>query len=121
MVYAEEPPPQEEEPIVSARDAVAAGLSVIQGNLLHEQMLLDGGQEASWTVPMKAGAEYVIDVMCVGSGDLLLEAPGGLTTGVTCDGLISTTIVTAAGPSGAHRCAASRAIRSRPVIRVIEG
>ena len=118
MVYAKEPPA--EEPIVSARDAVAAGLSVIHGNLAHEQMLLDGGQEASWTVPMKAGAEYVIDVMCVGSGDLLLEAPGGLTTGVTCDGQISTTFVTAAGPSGLtlRRITGDRVAAG---IRVIEG
>lgn len=100
IVYAEEPPAQEEEPIVSARDAVAAGLPVVQGNLLHEQVVLEGGQEASWMVQMKAGEDYLIDIMCVGSGEVVLELPDAPMTALPCDGSTGSTFMSAAGPTG---------------------
>ena len=91
---------EQEEPIVSARDAVAAGLSVVQGNLLYEQVTIEGGQEASWTVPMKAGEDYIIDVLCVGSGEVVLELPGGSLTALPCDGSTGSTFLSAVGPTG---------------------
>jgi hypothetical protein len=98
-VQEEEQPPQEE-PSVSARAAVAAGLSVVQGNLLHEQVTLEGGQDASWLVPMKAGEDYIIDTLCVGSGEVVLELPDGLLTALPCDGSTGSTFLTAPGPTG---------------------
>jgi hypothetical protein len=97
--YIQEEQPQEEEPMVSARDAVAAGLSVVQGNLLYEQVMLEGGQEASWTVPMKAGEDYILDTLCVRSGEVVLELPDGFLTDLPCDGSTASTFLTAAGPT----------------------
>lgn len=95
----EEQPPQEE-PIVAARDAVAAGLSVVQGNLLYEQVTLEGGQDASWMVPMKAGQDYLVDTLCVGSDAVVLELPDGFLTTLPCDGSMGSTFFSAAGPTG---------------------
>jgi hypothetical protein len=97
--YVQEEEQPQEEPIVSAREAVAAGLSVVQGNLLYEQLTLEGGEEASWMVPMKAGEDYIIDVLCVGSGEVVLELPGGSLTALPCDGSTGSTFLSAAGPT----------------------
>ena len=72
---------------------MAAGLSVVQGNLLHEQVTLEGGQDASWMVPMKAGEDYLVDTLCVGSGDVVLELPDGFLTALPCDGSIGSTFL----------------------------
>lgn len=96
----EEEPQQEEQEIGSARDAVAAGLSVVQGNLLYEQVTLEGGQDESWMVPMKAGEDYLVDTLCVGSGEVVLELPDGFLTTLPCDGSTGSTFFSAAGPTG---------------------
>jgi hypothetical protein len=99
--YVQEEEQPQEEPIVSAREAVAAGLSVVQGNLLYEQLTLEGDEEASWMVPMKAGEDYIVDVLCVGSGEVVLELPGGSLTALPCDGSTGSTFLSAAGPTEA--------------------
>jgi hypothetical protein len=71
------PPPEEVTEVAQLQEAVARRMSIVDGNLLYETVILYAQEENSWSVDLDPEAAYSVDVLCAGDGLAEIQLPNG--------------------------------------------